>query len=758
MNNLVNAFKTFSGLTDDDLSMSPSSVTLDRAQIQEIITRLPLILLADMLVGIFLLSALGILLQTWQIAVWFVLLTVSCGIRGLVAYKLIRGPDNLLSPARQKSFVLIGAAVGGFIWASIWFFLPAHTGYVEYGLVVLWQCGVLAGAAASISISTAVFFAFILSPVFISISKLLLEFDSISVVLMGAFISYVLFVIPLGLHTGGELRKGIRLRIRNELLESSLEAEHDKLREQESELIQQRIREQQLIDEKIHVGHKLQAAADERILLLESIDEGVFGVNSIGKVTFANPSALRMLDYDEDDIIGVRAVRLIRRRGGNADEFLKTTKAITSCYESGECSIGKQGEFVSSDGKVLPVRFSCRPIRNNAQKIIGSVVSFSDISKQLEMESALIQSQRIEAIGRITGGVSHDFNNLLTIIIGNLQFMRRQDDLSPRMSELVKRTLDAARSGADLVTRLLGFSTERRLDLETHDVNILLLDIKSFLERILGENVNLKLELAEEDCLAITDKTEFQNAILNLCVNAKDAMPGGGMLKIKASKTRLADKDFVKLAVQDNGIGMPAEVKDQVFEPYFTTKDKEKGFGLGLSTVYGFVKQSGGNVSVASEPGKGTTFNIFLPLSSESARPRSIPRAVVDDGQFSGTILVVEDDDTVRNVAVQMLSDAGFDLITANDGKSGLEQFRKHPEIDLVFTDIVMPGGMTGIEMAQRILQKKPNTPILFTTGYTEQSMAENIPKRSNVICVPKPYDTEEIPKVAHSLIDKVAS
>jgi PAS domain S-box-containing protein len=758
MNSIVDVFRHFTHYASSGNAKLPSEEALSDAQTQAIIIRLPLILVADMLAGLFLLLALSLMLQSSQMLIWFASLGLSCAVRGVIAYHLIRRPDASITAKRKRRFVLIGSGVGGLVWASIWFIMPPTAGYVEYGLVVLWQCGVLAGAAASISISTPVFSVFIASPIVVSIAKLILEFSSISGILMGAFLSYVLFIIPLGLHIGSELRQGIRFRLENEILEENLRFEHNKLTEQESELAAQRLREKQLIDEKKHTGHKLQAAAEERLLLLESIEEGVFGVNNTGKVTFANSSALRMLQYEEDDIIGVRVTRLVRRRGGDADEFIKTSNAMTASYESGQSSIGQQGQFVSSTGEVLPVRFSCRPIRNNEHRIIGSVVSFTDTSKQLEMESALIQSQRIEAIGRITGGISHDFNNLLTVIIGNLQFMRKQPDLNPRMTELIKRTLDAARSGADLVSRLLGFSKEQQLDLETHDINILLLDIKSFLERILGENISFRLELPKEDCLAVTDKIEFQNAIFNLCVNAKDAMPDGGILKIEVSKTQSARKEFIKLAIRDNGTGMPDDVKEHVFEPYFTTKSKEKGFGLGLSTVYGFIKQSGGDILVTSQPGKGTTFSIFLPSSAEVVKPNHIPETILDNRQYSGTILVVEDDDSVRNVAVQMLLDAGFEVITAKDGRSGLEQFRDHPEIDLVFSDIVMPGGMTGIEMAKRILQKRPDAAILFTTGYSEGSLSETIPKRSNIRYVSKPYDSDDIPRVAHSLIDKVAS
>ncbi|NKB33229.1 MAG: response regulator [Pseudomonadales bacterium] len=737
-----------------------------RAQVNSILKKLPLILLSDMVVGTYLFVALLLITDSWLPAIWYGILASTCLARGLFVYGNDRNPRIFLNTLKARwYFVFSGALVGGFVWSCIWFFLPPETGFVEYGLVVLWQCGVLAGAAASLSIIRKVYLAFIASPVIVTFVFLYFDSSGAAALLGGAFLSYVFFIVPLGLHIGNELNHGIFLGLTNTNLEKEIKQDRRKLKHQETQLVEQNLREKGLISEKILADKKLRAAAEERLLLLESIEEGIFGINSIGKVTFVNPSALNLLGYNEDDIVGERASKLILRRGVDADVYIECSNAMTNCYQKGIASTGVYSKFIGKEGKTLPVRFSCWPISKEG-RIIGAVVSFSDITKQKEMEELLIQSQKMEAMGRITGGVSHDFNNLLTVIMGNLQFLRKQAGANQSMLELISKIMNAARSGADLVNRLLGFSKDQKLTLESYDINGLLLEIEGFLERILGENIVLEFSLSDEECFAKTDSTQLQNAILNLCVNARDAMHSGGKLNISANKIRpdwapLATKtgaEYIELTVQDNGIGMSDEVQSQIFEPFFTTKDTDKGSGLGLSTVYGFLQQSGGYITVSSEIGKGTVFKMYVQATNSTEKSEDVVALVSSGVKYQGTILVVEDDDNVRSVAAQMLVDAGFEVVTAKDGKSGLQQFKNHPEIDLVFSDIIMPGGMTGIEMAKRILRKRPNAPILLATGYTEKVLKDSIPKSGNVICVSKPYDTNELPKVAHSLIDKVAS
>ena len=735
------------------------------AQIASILHKLPLFLVADLLVGVYLLVALLMLATGWPPVLWFATLVLSSIVRGAIVYAIDQQPSTLKSVQQRYFFVFSASVLGGIIWGSVWFYLPDSSTNVEYSVVVLSLCGILAAAAITLSVNLRIFLSYIAAPIILTTSFLLFQTSAAHTVLVAAFICYVLFIVPLSLYIGADLNRGIILEKDNRKLEKALKAEREILQAQEDKLLAQKTREQQLVSEISLGDKKLKAAAEERLLLLESIEIGILGVNTLGNITFANPCALKLLEYSDSDLIGERVTKLIRRRGGDADVFIETTKALTSCYEEGISSTDRQSEFVSKSGKSAPVQFSSRPIFSKGE-IIGAVISFSDISKQKEIENILVQTKKLEALGKITGGVAHDFNNLLTVMIGNLQFLRKQPGLTDVMRDLITKVMNAATSGSDLVGRLLGFSKEQQLKLDTHELNELLADIEGFLTRILGENIELEVSYCNQNCTVLTDKTQFQNAIFNLCVNARDAMSDGGKLTIVprimsagwSLPTSKPGTHFVELSIEDNGAGMDQEVQSHIFDPFFTTKDIDKGSGLGLSTVYGFIKQSGGSITVQSELGKGTTFRLYIPISTQAMKPAEHVVPIETNSKFQGTILVVEDDDEVRSVAAQILVGAGFEVITAKDGLTGLELFCKHPEVDLVFSDIIMPGGMSGIEMADQIHRRKPYTPILLVTGYTDQSINNKIPLRKNIACLTKPFDADELPKFIHSLIIRFAS
>lgn len=742
-----------------------------QAQVNAVMKHLPLILLADIVVGTYLFVALFFSSGNSKTYIWYVAFVFVTVLLGVWVFHYFKNPKLMPTLESRWRFLICGGFFSGFVWGSIWLTLPAEASLIQMGMVVLWMCGISAGAAASLSTLKRLFFSFSLPPVSMTSIFLVWVWTDISLILLAAFLSYIAFVILLGLHIGKDLNRGIVSQLQNISLEAELVSDQKRLKEKEEEIVQQHFREQELLLEKESADRKLQAVAEERLLLLDSIEEGIYGINSIGKITFINSSALSLLGYRGDEVLGEKAQKLVRRRGGNIDVFIGSIQAIAQCYQEGNAMTGMHSEFVGKDGLILPVRFSCWPIIKK-NKVIGAVICFSDISRQREMEALLNQSQKMEAIGRITGGVSHDFNNLLTVIMGNIQFLQRGAEKQSYDMELLEKMMIAAKSGAALINRLMGFSREKELKLGVENINEVLLETEGFLARILGENIELKLKLSEEVCFGLTDRVQLQNALLNICFNARDAMPNGGTLTISlqkvkslwylnAAKGRPKSEECIELKVEDTGVGMSDEVQSQVFEPFFTTKERDKGTGLGLSRVYGFMRQSGGNITVDSKVDQGTTFKLFIPLAKEnSVRDtvklfRSVEQAPV---KYQGTVLVVEDDDNVRSIVAHMLVDAGFEVITARDAKSGLKQFIDHPEVDLVFSDIVMPGSMTGIEMAKRILKRNPNAPILLATGYAEKSLRGSIPKLDNIICVPKPYDTNELPKIVRSLIERAAS
>jgi PAS domain S-box-containing protein len=319
-------------------------------------------------------------------------------------------------------------------------------------------------------------------------------------------------------------------------------------------------------------------------LLLDAAQEGIFGISNVGSITFINKSALELLDREEDEVIGMSATKLICPIEDSPESVTRSNKAILSAYLIGRPAELLDSAFTKKDGTLMPIRFSSEPIEK-AEKIIGAVVSFSDTKKQREMENMLIQSQKMEAIGRLTGGVAHDFNNLLTVIMGDLQFLQRQLAGNQDAIILINKIMNAAKSGAELNNRLLSFSREQALVTAPVDIDDMLTEMHEFLDRILGEDIDLSLNLEDTDCVAITDRTQLENGILNLCVNAKDAMPKGGKLVITAKTVRLAGshlghdssqdlQDYVELKIVDSGTGIPLDIQKKIFEPFFTTKEK----------------------------------------------------------------------------------------------------------------------------------------------------------------------------------------
>ena len=543
-----------------------------------------------------------------------------------------------------------------------------------------------------------------------------------------------------------------------------MKADATNLLEKEEELAKQRRRQATLQSQKAHVDEKLKSADEDRLLLLEAVQEGIFGISNVGSITFINKSALKLLGYEEGELLGMSATQLICPVQDSPDSITQSNKEILTSYLMGLPAELVGSAFTRKDSSLIPVRFSSEPLKK-AGKVIGAVVSFADTTKQKEMENMLIQSQKMEAIGRLTGGVSHDFNNLLTVIMGILQFLQRQLVDNEDALNLVIKVMNAAKNGAELNNRLLSFSREQALINTPVDIDEMLTEMYEFLARILGEDIDLSLNIGDKDCIAITDRNQLENGILNLCVNAKGAMPNGDKLAVSAKKVRLAEshlehessndlQDYVELTVTDSGTGIPLDIQKKIFEPFFTTKEKNQGTGLGLSTVYGFLRQSGGNITVDSILGQGTTFCLFLPITGE---PTSVPEPVKivrnEKANYEGKILVVEDDDSVRDVASHLLQSAGFEVISADNGSSGLREFKANSDIDLVFSDVIMPGGMTGVELATKILEISPGLPILLATGYAEKKLKDRLADRKNVILIAKPYDTNELPDLINSMM-----
>jgi len=380
-------------------------------------------------------------------------------------------------------------------------------------------------------------------------------------------------------------------------------------------------------------------------------------------------------------------------------------------------------------------------------------------------EEALRQSQKMEAVGQLTGGVAHDFNNLLQIVIGNLEILDRAlPPDSGRLRRAAGSAMKGAHRAAALTRQLLAFSRRQPLDPKPLDVNSLVSGMSDLLHRTLGETISVETVRGAGLWRIEADPNELEAAILNLAINARDAMPDGGRLTIETSNAYLDDAylaahaevhagQYMMLAVSDTGTGMDAATMAQAFEPFFTTKPVGKGTGLGLSQVYGFVKQSGGHVKIYSEPGEGTSVKIYLPrLAGEAAEePDELP---LPEGMSEETVLVVEDDDDVRAYSVETLRELGYRVIEAHDGPSALRLLARQPRVDLLFTDVVLPGGLTGAQLAADVRTLRPGVKILFTTGYSRNAIVHHGRLDQGVQLITKPFSFSDLAAKVRDVLD----
>lgn len=433
----------------------------------------------------------------------------------------------------------------------------------------------------------------------------------------------------------------------------------------------------------------------------------------------------------------------------------KIQALFTDCYENGT-PYDAELQIINSAGEAVWIRTSGEAIRNAEGDIIGVHGAFQDISERIELENRLRQSQKLEAVGQLTGGVAHDFNNLLTVVIGNSQIISETLDESDKLKPLAEMILQAGYRGAELTRSLLAFARKQPLEPKPVNIKAMIQQVRPLLERALGAEISIELLVEESLQLVMVDPGQFENALLNLALNAKDAMPKGGRIVIEAQNTHISDKyaenhqieagEYVVLAISDSGCGIPADKLHRVFEPFYTTKPKDKGTGLGLAMVYGFIKQSNGHVNIYSEPEQGTTVRLYLPVATNIDSPASELDAKTKD-LHSGHehILVVEDDPLVREYVVSQLSHLGYQIISAADGKQAMQILESDQIVDLLLTDVVLPEGLNGRQIAEQAIKLRPTLRVLYTSGYTENSIVHHGRLDPGVLLLSKPYNREEL-------------
>jgi signal transduction histidine kinase len=394
-----------------------------------------------------------------------------------------------------------------------------------------------------------------------------------------------------------------------------------------------------------------------------------------------------------------------------------------------------------------------------------------EIQERLQAEDALRQAQKMEAVGQLTGGVAHDFNNLLTVILGGLDSIKREIDKEssdidiPRLRRMQALASQGAERAATLTSRLLAFARRQPLAPKAINLNKLVGGLSDLLQRTLGETIELEIVSAAGLWHAHADPAELESALMNLAINARDAMPDGGKLTIETANVSLDEKyvstlvepvpsgQYAMLAVSDTGQGMEKETIDRVFEPFFTTKEAGKGTGLGLSQVYGFVRQSGGHIRIYSEPSEGTTVKLYLPRDLNAEAP-AYERIASDADGGSETVLVVEDHEGLRDYSAGVLRELGYRVLEAPDGQAALELLRERPEVDLLFTDVVLPG-LNGRELADRALRFRPDLKVLFTTGYTRNAIVHNGRLDDGVYLITKPFTFDGLASKVRKMLDE---
>ena len=388
-----------------------------------------------------------------------------------------------------------------------------------------------------------------------------------------------------------------------------------------------------------------------------------------------------------------------------------------------------------------------------------------EIKQREDAQAALVQAQRMDALGQLTGGIAHDSNNLLTVVAGNLEMIEDELPEGHAARKYLREAQAAARMGANLNQRLLTFSRRRKLEPRVINLNDGVLAMAELLRRALGETVTLTTVLKPDIWPALVDPGEIENAVLNLAINARDAMPTGGEVRVETSNVTVASRDshgqpqlrhsdYVKLTVSDTGTGMPPDVVARAFEPFFTTKGPAKGTGLGLSTIYGFVKQSGGHVTIDSEVGKGTTVTVLLPrVIGQDAQLSSLADGLAPAQARGEIVLVVEDNAQVRRLTVERLRRLGYQPLEAESGPSALAIMELGNRIDLIFSDVVMPGGLSGFDLAAVVRQRRPSQRVLLTSGYTFDSDGQDQKRHPDLRILRKPYTLTDLAKALRDVL-----
>jgi PAS domain S-box-containing protein len=487
--------------------------------------------------------------------------------------------------------------------------------------------------------------------------------------------------------------------------------------------------------------------------VLDTALDAYVRMNQEGRITEWNLVAERTFGWDRSEAIGRHLDALLIP----PEQREAHRQGLARYLVTGEGPLLNRRIEVQAlhrSGRKFPVEITILAVKTDQSQVFSAFLR--DLTEKKKAEAQLRQAQKMETVGQLTGGIAHDFNNLLTVIIGNLELAEARAPGCPSPSDSIGNALAAAEKGAALTHRLLAFSRQQALQPVGTDLNEMISGMINLLSRTLGEDIEIDVRLAEDLWPELADKSQVESALLNLAINSRDAMPEGGKLTIESGNVSLdaeyADRnaevepgDYVMLAVTDTGTGMPREVVERACDPFFTTKETGKGSGLGLSMIFGFAKQSRGHLKIYSEVGHGTTVKLYLPRATKVQPEMAASYALAEDIRGSETILVVEDEEAVRKLVVRNLQSLGYQVLEAVDAARAAEFLRGDGLIDLLFTDLVLPGGKTGRQLADEACALRPEMRVLFTSGYTQNSIVHQGKLDQGVHLLSKPYRREDL-------------
>ena len=507
--------------------------------------------------------------------------------------------------------------------------------------------------------------------------------------------------------------------------------------------------------------HRVAERTAELSALLNALPDGIVHADLEGKIFVSNAAMPRLFGYGRDEIDGM-AIRLLYATALDEERVFRAAGAWKGSAAIAPVTV----QCRRKDGSTFTAMVLGNAVRDAAGRIVSRVGIIRDITEDVKRQKAFTEAQRMEAFGQLTGGIAHDFNNLLTVISGNQELLEmRLEDAKDLV--LLRRAQEAADMGARLTGRLLTFARRRPLAPTQLHLNEQISGMVDLLRRSIGEHVTLTTNLSPRLPLVHADPSEIENAVLNLAINARDAMAAGGTIVIDTREHRvdaretsgedgLASGDYIRLSVSDTGVGMTPEVLARAFEPFFTTKQPGKGTGLGLSTIYGAFRQLGGTVTIDSEVGRGTTVNIFLPRAAMShptgKGDRRSDAAPKSSGEF---VLLVEDNPEVRDVARKRLEGLGYKVLEAETGVAAVELLQGGgQEFDLVLSDVVMPGGMSGYDVARWVGANRPGTKVLLTSGYPGEVASSGEGDPTQIRLLRKPYSRAELAGALRDVLD----